>query len=128
MHHGGPVVPPPSEMRGDAMIGRNERWLLSVLGVCACACSVPLGDSEDEVAVTVQALGPSPDTLCSFASNAGRDYWFCSNLRSWDLARTKCQAINLDLVAIQSSAENTFVRSSVSDHSWIGGNDVAVEG
>jgi hypothetical protein len=108
----------------------NARNLTAALGfllpITGCVAE-PTAPPEVAVAVTVQALGPSPDTTCTFESAASRDYWFCRTERSWQTARNKCQAIGLDLASIETSTENEFIRSRLPDDSWIGATDV-VEG
>jgi hypothetical protein len=80
--------------------------VLSLVLTCflLSSCTLDVSDVEDaSVGVTQQELGTSPDTSCQFFSSAGRDYWFCAPLRSWQNARSSCQAINLDLVSIGSA-------------------------
>jgi Lectin C-type domain len=106
---------------------------LTLLAVSLQACMQETSDVPDgsmsggSVAVSVQAL--SPDTSCALYSSAGRDYWFCDTERTWALARSKCQLLlGFDLVTINDATENSFVRSHVTDDSWIGANDMSVEG
>ena len=110
-----------SKMRAQALTA-----LAAVVVLCACEGSIDRG--EQEVLASVHALVPSPDSDCEFASSSGRDYWFCDSERSWQAARTKCQAIGLDLARIDNVSENTFIYNNVTDNSWIGASDATVEG
>jgi hypothetical protein len=115
-----------------AVPSRAISLLGSTLALLGGGCSMdssPPGTTGDRVAVTAQALTP-PDTLCTSADSGGKKYWFCANDRSWQTARTKCQALGseFDLAAIQSAAENEFIRSHLLVDGWVGGTDSAAEG
>jgi hypothetical protein len=81
------------------------------------------------VSAAVAAL-TAPDSLCTWYDFSAKKYWFCSNLRSWQTARTKCQALgaDFDLTDVLSASEDTFVRSHLSGTAWAAGSDTAVEG
>jgi hypothetical protein len=84
--------------------------------------------ATEEVAVARAALTASPDTGCASSSYSGHAYWFCPLLRTWQDARSKCQAIGFDLAVVDGSGENQFVLGKESVGAWIGGTDSAVEG
>ncbi len=69
-----------------------------------------------------------PDAGCTFQSYGGHGYWFCTGARSWTTARTLCQAIGYDLIAIDDAAEQAFANTHRSGETHIGMNDIAVEG
>lgn len=69
-----------------------------------------------------------PDSLCSFAQQADVTYWFCSNDRSYEDARSRCQARGMDLTVIESATEDDFITAHAWEHSLIGGSDQATEG
>ena len=61
--------------------------------------------------------------------------WYCylnDAKRNWNEAKERCAAIDPDgvatLTSVISQEENDFVQSLMSDFSWIGGTDEAVEG
>ena len=61
--------------------------------------------------------------------------WYCylnDTKRTWNDAKERCAAIDPDgvatLTSVISQEENDFVQSLMSDFSWIGGTDEAVEG
>jgi hypothetical protein len=82
---------------------------------------------DAQVWQTRQAL-TSPDSNCTHRVFGGGEYWFCNNDRSWASARSRCQAQGMDLVRIDSAAENDFVRSNIDGDWWIGASDQATEG
>lgn len=69
-----------------------------------------------------------PDAHCSFALRAGVGYWFCSDWRSFSAARQKCQAVGLDLAAIESAGEDAFIGTKTTVHTYVSGSDQASEG
>jgi hypothetical protein len=94
------------------------------------ACSVG-PDPDEPLASTTGALTP-PDSLCTSATFGGHTYWFCNNLRNWQTARSRCEAVGLNLVRIDSEGENDFIRTQIAARLWLfawtGANDRAVEG
>jgi hypothetical protein len=83
-------------------------------GLCsantACDGAGTCGDPQD----------CAPDTECTLRRHQGVPYWFCRKDRPWIEARTLCQAVRMDLVQIETAAENNFVRSNVREDSHIG--------
>jgi len=59
----------------------------------------------------------------------GTDYCLCNSTRNWVAARAACQSVGLDLVRIDSLAEESFLTMRFTFRRyWIGATDVAVEG
>jgi hypothetical protein len=69
-----------------------------------------------------------PDTQCTFALRGGIGYWFCNNLRSFTQARQKCQAVGMDLAAVESAGEDAFIGTKTVVHAYLSGSDQAAEG
>lgn len=113
-------------MRRLALAGLRSSALVLLAAACAPAPSDAISDAP-EVTATDSALFAS---LCSSESYAGHDYLFCKTPRSWDLARADCHDAGMDLVTINSSAENTFVRSKLwlLTSAWTGATDAEAEG
>ena len=65
---------------------------------------------------------------CRPATFEGREYLFCPRDKTWRDARRHCQDAGMDLVTIDSQAENDFVRSKIHEDSFIGASDAASEG
>src|SRR5258706_93803 len=88
---------------------RRSSWVFSILALAAllCGCSSP---RREGIKQAPQAITPSPDPSCVFASFAGHDYWFCKNPRSFDDAQQHCRAAGMDLSSIDDGKENDFVR------------------
>ena len=66
-------------------------------------------------------------------SEFGKWYCYLNDVkRTWNEAKERCAAIDTDgvatLTSVRSQEENDFVQSLMSDFSWIGGTDEAVEG
>jgi hypothetical protein len=106
---------------------------LSTAALLVLSCSDNLREVEPQAKVASTgsqqaALATSPETGCTATSFAGHDYWFCPTERSWASARSKCETAGSNLVRIDSTAENDFVRAGISGELWIGANDLAVEG
>ena len=80
-------------------------------------------------------LGPCmPDSNCTkVVRNPGtpnaREYYFCNTARSWTAARAQCRLQSMgDLVRINDTAENDFVRTNLAGDAWIGASDSTLEG
>lgn len=75
------------------------------------------------------APGESCPLGCRGAPYGGHDYAYCPTGASWTAARDHCASGGMQLVRIDSSAENVFVGAlgGVSNL-WIGANDRASEG
>lgn len=65
---------------------------------------------------------------CTSASFEEHVYVFCEAQETWDAARASCLNLGLDLVIIESAAENAFVAQRLSAPSWIGASDQTTEG
>jgi hypothetical protein len=63
----------------------------------------------------------APDASCQFATFEDVDYWACANARTFEDARARCQAVDMDLAVIESAAEDAFVLALLGQHSFIGG-------
>lgn len=70
----------------------------------------------------------APDSQCTATTFAGSNYWICNNDRAFSNARQRCQTAGMDLTVIDSASEDSFVTSKVTEHSFIGASDSAVEG
>ncbi|MDH5671836.1 MAG: hypothetical protein OEZ06_06775 [Myxococcales bacterium] len=65
-----------------------------------------------------------PHSSCgSLQQYSGHGYWFCTSNNSWANARAICMSRGMDLVRIDDANENAFVRSHISNDSWIGARD-----
>lgn len=105
-------------------------WL-AFASLCLAGCALDPSPMDADAAVrSTSAALTAPDTSCAWYDFSGQKYWFCSNARSWQLARTKCQALgtSFNLASIQSAAEDAFVRSHLAASAWAAGTDSAVEG
>jgi RHS repeat-associated protein len=70
----------------------------------------------------------APATNCTFATFNQHSYWFCKTDQTWSQARAKCQAVGMDLVAVETADEDTFVSSHVVQSTWLGSTDAASQG
>lgn len=93
------------------------------------------GASEVCDGVDSDCIPSNEDTACgcTTATFEARTYAFCPVHLDWDGGRATCQLLGLDLVFIDSEAENSFVSGTgASVHPglrwWMGLTDVAVEG
>ena len=66
----------------------------------------------------------APEPMCTCSAYGGKSYFFCPGPKDWTAARTLCMGATLDLVAIESMAEQMFVGMNVSANSWLGANNV----
>ena len=73
-------------------------------------------------------LGVVAPAGCTAQSFGGHAYLFCTDVIWWDEARSACQAQGLDLVVIETQDENAFVKGHIIVESWIGLNDIDIEG
>jgi len=111
-----------------------------VPGDCGCAQSPkPVGTACNDgiCAANNQCDGagkcgaPSacaPDQNCTLALFESTPYWFCDEERSFAAARQRCLAVGMDLVAIETPAEDEFVTSIIDEHVWIGSTDAPTQG
>jgi hypothetical protein len=83
---------------------------------------------QDEVAVNRQAITEQPDSHCTLGVHAGHEYWFCTDDRSWNDARARCQAVGAQLAHIDNATENGFMRGQLVLDAWVGGSDSQAEG
>lgn len=61
---------------------------------------------------------------CTCMESAGRTYLFCPTAQNWGAARAVCRALDMDLVIIESDAENAFIAGNVGNAGgWIGASD-----
>lgn len=110
---------------GKVGAGAFAIWLL--------ACSSNHGSGEgrkggEAIGTVAEALGNAPGN-CTSATFGSEIYYFCSNAQTWTDSRAKCLSTpGLDLVRIESAAENTFVASKMAGESWLSANDRTTEG
>ncbi len=66
----------------------------------------------------------APVAGCTPIRYEGKPYWFCEGNYDWVEARDLCRSQpGLDLVRIDSQAENDFLVDHITDSTWIGAND-----
>lgn len=103
-------------------------WLLIIQG-CLGSPSDGSSESPEEVEAANVAVQAAALTVgCTPESNTGREYLFCTAPLTWSQAQTDCRAQGLELVRIDDSSENGFVRTKLQSESWIGGSDIGTEG
>jgi len=99
---------------------------------CSVALRNPLGIQATEAAVSIQTEIPEPHCAAGEELWGNSCYFYSSDAETWDRAETLCQrrGAGWNLVALNSPAENTWVRSSTSSlrDVQIGLNDKASEG
>jgi hypothetical protein len=70
-----------------------------------------------------------PDTNCTRRVLSANTYYFCTNDVNWTTARDRCRSQRRgNLVHIDDAAEGDFVQANRAADSWIGANDLGVEG
>jgi len=75
----------------------------------------------DGCAAAPPMMTDSPGT-CTWQTHCGHGYWFCTNNRDWDAARSDCQGIGGDLLSINDQQEQDFVRThATGGNQWIVG-------
>ena len=57
---------------------------------------------------------------CAMVTWEGHRYAFCKHKWSWDSARNRCRTHGMDMVTINSQAENDFIASQNDYHVWTG--------
>ncbi len=74
--------------------------------------------------------GNCGSTGCTLRSYGGHNYLFCGSEITWASARSSCQGFGGELVALNDSAENSWVSGflSVWDWYWHGFSDQSIEG
>lgn len=100
-------------------------------GPCVCPhVAISLPTANDQCAPMLCPVDEcAPDDDCRFLRFASSGYYFCNDERSWEDARDRCFSIeNAHLVIIESADEDQFVFESISDKTWLGGNDREQEG
>lgn len=65
---------------------------------------------------------------CTMFDYEGHRYAYCTDSRSWQSAEDRCALYGFHLATIDSSQEQTFLRSKISSYAWIGFTDQQVEG
>jgi Zn-dependent metalloprotease len=98
-----------------------------VLWAVISSCGPESADDSQASAQTQPVLQP-PEAGCYHSAYDGHDYWVCPNDSTFDEARTKCQAVGMDLANIDDSDENKFIKKKVWHDSFIGLTDRSVEG
>jgi hypothetical protein len=78
---------------------------------------------------------PAKPANCQEQTYNGKKYRICPTTTDWGSARNQCRAMGMDLIGINSDAENTFARGLINSLPqgptgkwWMGYNDAAVEG
>jgi hypothetical protein len=110
-------------------------------GDCGCAdapkpTGTPCSDGLCAANTTCNGSGicgnPSactpPDSDCESAVFENTYYWICDNDRTFANARQRCQAQGMDLAAAEKALEDDFITGKISEDSFLGGSDQAVEG
>ncbi len=89
-----------------------------------CGCGVP-----EQPGVPCDAALP-PEAGCSYASFGDHSYYVCTTPRTYSAARELCGKVGLDLVVVETVAENDFVQQQIGKgkQAWIGLSDARVEG
>jgi hypothetical protein len=116
----------------DSDVCNDDAWTCS--GLNAVTCSVGAANTESCNGLDDDCDGIADEGCpCVGKPFEGRFYFFCSDYRTWDDARTFCQTLGGRLAAIRSAGVNAFVvsESGAVDATrkwWIGGSDIASEG
>ncbi len=112
--------------------GSAPWWLFgSIALLCAAACAPfapsdgadPSSADDDaglEVASTVQPLWFWEED-CVLKTFNGTQYYICTGLNTWDLAKARCAKAGMKLVKVDSPEENTFIQANVKFANWTGG-------
>lgn len=89
-------------------------------GACGRACPA---------AATSCADGLCQMPGCTWKAFDGDDYLFCNSKsgQNWEVARTFCRDLGMDLTLIESSEEDAFIGTTAIDY-WIGASDQDDEG
>jgi hypothetical protein len=98
-----------------------------VIDTCAPGWVNCDGDVANGCEQSLATVGPCfPDTNCVKHVFDERNYFVCTNDRTWPGAIDRCNdLVGGSLVRIDSAAENAFVAARVTTATWIGGNDIA---
>lgn len=111
-----------------------------VATVCAQkpSCCTTLWDSSCIALVGTSCAPRTCHCASGQVSNGNECYEYVSTMENWASARANCQSLGAgleggvrtawDLATISSAAENTFARKLTTDVTWIGHNDIQVEG
>jgi hypothetical protein len=70
----------------------------------------------------------APALGCHALSFEGRPYYRCDSPLVFQSARSRCQSAGMDLVEIDTAAENDWLHSQLPQEAWIGAGDSAQEG
>ena len=122
---------PANHVRG-LRVGAGALLCAAMLATAGCVAEPQASDSSQtadlsgaagEVALATPALTPVPG--CTDTVYQGRDYRYCPFFVPWVEARDLCRSYGLDLVRIESAAENNFVNTfgTIFLPKWIGAND-----
>lgn len=67
---------------------------------------------------------------CTFVLGTSGEYWFaiCTDPRTWDLARARCQIFGGDLAKIESARDQATLLGLVLEDHWVGIDDRNVDG
>jgi hypothetical protein len=84
-------------------------------------------DYSDEAFASANTEGAIP-TWCELKTWSGTDYVVCENLLEWDKAQEICESVDMDLISISSSSEQSWLEGVAGDDVWIGYSDADTEG
>lgn len=90
-------------------------------GTCepdASVCAEPEMDSGMSGDPCTSLTMPGATCTCSVYNT--KAYFFCTDKKDWNAARTACMGATLDLVTIDDMAEQSFLATSVTQNTWIG--------
>ena len=97
-----------------------------------CGCDAPDVDSDgdgvldcddpcvdDAADACLRPPSAPPDSSCNDGQFEGRTYWFCTDNRDWDPARSACQGVGGDLVSINTAEEQAFIDAQTGGGEWL---------
>jgi hypothetical protein len=125
--------------RDDAAISGSESPSVGAFADAASVADAGVTDaSSDEDAAEVSAndaacshdrapCGPVPQG-CATERFEQHTYLFCDERLPWESARARCQEAGLDMVIVETEAENAFVAGKMGATSWLGAHDSETEG
>jgi hypothetical protein len=95
-----------------------------------CDGTVANGCERDVRSIGSGGLGPClPDTGCVKRVSGTHEYYTCPGPKTWAAARDACRLQkNGDLARLNDATEKSFVHTGITANSWLGHNDLAIEG
>jgi hypothetical protein len=83
-------------------------------------------DYSDEAFANALTEGAIP-TWCEEKTWSSTNYVVCLNLMDWEEAQEVCESVDMFLITIDSSSEQSWMEGVTSDDVWIGLNDMDIE-